>query len=133
MNDHHKKSVSLVLRQTRFFLLTLAISSLFVSSAAIAGNPADGLGQYQPPVPGVNTIPELLLKLVDMVFLIMMPIIVVFLVYSGFLFLTAGDSESNISKAKMVFMWTLVGAFVAIGAKVLGMVIQTTIVQVGGG
>ena len=78
---------------------------------------------------GVTTIPEFLLALVDLIFLIAVPIIVIFIIYSGFLFVTAGDNESQITKARFVFMWTIIGALVLLGAKALSKAIETTILQ----
>lgn len=77
----------------------------------------------------IQTIPEFLLALVDMVFLFGMPIIVIFIIYAGFLFVTAGDNESQISKAKTTITWTLIGAAVLIGAKVIAMAIETTVLN----
>jgi heme/copper-type cytochrome/quinol oxidase subunit 2 len=77
----------------------------------------------------VETIPQFLLLLVDLVFLFGMPIIVLFIIYAGFLFVTAGDNESQISKAKTTILWTLIGAAVLIGAKVIAMAIQTTVLS----
>jgi hypothetical protein len=85
---------------------------------------------YQNPIRlGIKTIPEFLLLLVDLVFLFGMPIIVIFIVYAGFLFVTAGDNESQISKAKTTFLWTLIGAAVLIGAKVIAMAIKETVLN----
>ena len=77
----------------------------------------------------IKSIPEFLLALVDIVFLFGMPIIVIFIIYAGFLFVTAGDNESQITKAKTVITWTLIGAAVLIGAKVIAMAIQTTVLS----
>jgi hypothetical protein len=87
-------------------------------------------GSYPNPIKsslGISTIPQFLLALVDVVFLIGVPIIVLFVIYSGFLFVTAGDNESKISKAKFVLLWCLIGATVLLGAKAIAMAIQNTI------
>jgi hypothetical protein len=44
---------------------------------------------------------------------------------------TAGDNESQIGKAKTTLLWTLIGAAVLIGAKVIAMAIQTTVLGLG--
>jgi len=81
----------------------------------------------------IETIPEFLLALVDIVFLFGMPIIVLFIIYGGFLFVTAGDNEAQITKARRTILWTLVGAGVLIGAKVIAMAIQATVLSLGQG
>ena len=75
----------------------------------------------------VTTIPDFLILLVDLVFLIAVPLIVIFIIYAGFLFVTAGDNESQIAKARMVFLWTVVGAAVVLGAKAISKMISDTI------
>lgn len=78
---------------------------------------------------GVTTIPDLLLALVDLVFLVAMPILVIFIIYAGFLFVTAGDNETQIKKARFVFLWTCVGGLVLLGAKAIAAAVQATILS----
>ncbi len=75
----------------------------------------------------VDTVPRFLLALVDLVFLIAVPIIVVFIIYAGFLFVMAGDNESQITKARTVITWTLIGAGVLLGAKAIELAVQATV------
>ena len=100
------------------------IASTHVAFAGIYVNPITYGG-------GISTIPEFLLALVDLIFLIAVPIIVIFIIYSGFLFVTAGDNESQIAKARFVFMWTIIGALVLLGAKAIAAAIQATILSLG--
>ena len=79
----------------------------------------------------IRNIPQFLLAMVDLAFLVIMPIIVIFIVYSGFLFLTAGDNEAKITTAKKTFMWACIGAAVALGAKVMEKAIEATILEIG--
>jgi hypothetical protein len=75
----------------------------------------------------VDTVPKFLLALVDLVFLIAVPIIVICIIYAGFVFVTAGDNESKIGKARTIFTWTIIGAGVLLGAKAIELAIQSTI------
>lgn len=75
----------------------------------------------------VDTVPRFLLALVDLIFLIAVPIIVICIIYAGFLFVMAGDNESQIAKARTVILWTIIGAGVLLGAKALELAIQSTI------
>lgn len=79
----------------------------------------------------IDSIPRLLLALVDLVFLIGVPIVVMSIIYSGFLFVTAGDNESKSGKARFVFTWTMIGALVLFGAKAIALAIQTTVLNLG--
>lgn len=80
---------------------------------------------------GITNIPDLLLAIVDLIFLIGVPIVVVAIIYSGFLFVTSGDNESKSSKARLVFTWTMIGALILFGAKAIAMAIQTTVLSLG--
>ena len=77
----------------------------------------------------IKTIPEFLLALVDIVFLFGMPIVVICIIYGGFLFVTAGDNEAQITKARKTILWTLIGAAALIGAKVIAAAIQATVLS----
>jgi len=57
-------------------------------------------------------------------------IAVIFIIYSGFLFVTAGDSEDKIKKAKDTFKWAIVGTAVLLGAWVIANGIRVTVDQI---
>ena len=106
------------MRNTLIFL-----ASLLLPTAAYAAS------TYVNPIiyGGITTIPQLMLAIVDLVFLIAVPIIVIFIIYSGFLFVTAGDNEAQVKKARFVFMWTMIGGLILLGAKVIAKAIETTV------
>ena len=47
------------------------------------------------------------------------PLVAIFLVWSGFLFVTARGNEEQLKRAKATFFWSLVGGAVVIGALAL--------------
>ena len=102
--------------------LAVLLSPIFVAHAASTYNNPVTYG-------GISTIPEFLLALVDLVFLVGVPIIVLFIIYSGFLFVTAGDNEAQTKKARFVFMWTMVGAVILLGAKAIALAIKNTVLS----
>jgi hypothetical protein len=74
-----------------------------------------------------SSLEALLLKIVDIVIFMLIPVIVLMLVYTGFLFVQAQGNPAKISEAKKVFVWTLVGAFVILAAQTLQVVIKDTV------
>lgn len=74
-----------------------------------------------------NSIPEFITAVLDIVLIIVVPLIAVFVMYAGFLFVSAQGNEAQITKAKSVLLWTMIGAAVALGAKILSAAIQGTI------
>ncbi len=75
----------------------------------------------------VNTIQELLNLILQVVVTLAVPIIVLFLIYAGFLFVTAQGSDEKLKKAKTAFTWTIIGGVIVLGASVLLTVISTTV------
>ena len=63
-----------------------------------------------------NTIPDLIRALLQIAVTIAMPIVVIFIVYAGFLFVSARGNEQQITKAKSVLTWSVIGAMLIIGA-----------------
>ncbi len=58
---------------------------------------------------------------------ILFPVAVLFLIYSGFLFITALGNFEKLTKAKNNFLWTLVGMTLLLGAFALSTLIKGTI------
>lgn len=98
-----------------------------------AGGPGAGNGN-----PGANTneltnplhsqsIVEFLLKVVDVVLIFLTPIIIFFIIYAGFLFVTAQGNTSKISEARSAITWAVIGGVVILGAKALITVIENTV------
>lgn len=54
----------------------------------------------------------------------------VFLVYAGFLFVTAQGNEEKLKTAKRTFLWTVVGVLVLLGSVVIAEGIKNTICQI---
>lgn len=104
-------------------------ASLLSGSILLLAGVAEAQSKYSNPITygGITTVPDFLLALVDLIFLIAVPFIVMCIIYSGFLFVSAGDNEPQIAKARKVFLWTVIGAGVLLGAKAISMAIQNTI------
>jgi hypothetical protein len=79
----------------------------------------------------VGTIPELITIIVNAMKNIGYFVIVFFIIYSGFSFVMARGDDKAITDAKNMFLWTVVGAAVLLGAQILSDVIKNTVTQVG--
>ena len=75
------------------------------------------------------TIWDLVDIVINLVQAVMIPIVVLFLIYAGFLFVTAQGNETKLTKAKTVLMYTIIGTAIIIGAEALSLLIQGTIDQ----
>jgi len=75
---------------------------------------------------------EFLRGILDTVVAIGSVIVIFFIIYAGFLFVTARGDESQLKTAKKAFLWTFIGAAVLLGAFTLTQVIEGTINQLRG-
>ncbi len=60
-------------------------------------------------------------------------IIILMLVYIGFLFVTARGEPGKITAAKEALMWTVVGALILLGAQAISLGIQATVTSLSNG
>lgn len=74
-----------------------------------------------------TTFAVLINKVADVVIAIGIPIAALFIVYAGFLFVSARGSEEQITKAKTMFYWTVIGTMLVVGAKVIAQALESTI------
>lgn len=66
-----------------------------------------------------NNIPELIQNVATFAMNIGLPIAIIFIVYSGFLFVSAKGNEKKLETAKEAFKWAVVGAALIVGADFL--------------
>ncbi len=81
---------------------------------------------------GVKTIPELITVLLQLVARIGAIVCVFFIIYSGFLFIKAQGQPAELTKAKNIFLWSVIGTAVLLGASVIAGLIQGTVESVVG-
>lgn len=108
----------------RTFAYTLPLAAVFVAEVASAQN--QGL-QNPLNVGGVSDFIALVLRVMVMVAL---PIISLFIVYSGFLFISAQGNEEKLSKAKTNLLYVIIGAILILGAWVIATLIGGTVTQI---
>lgn len=66
---------------------------------------------------------------IDAALVLAFPIAVIFIVFSGFKFVTAQGNPSEITKARQALVWTLLGLALVIGAKALSAAFQQFFIQ----
>lgn len=113
------------------FLFAFAVSCVFplLALAQPTGttikNPLEGRG--------INDIPTLITTIVDAITTIGYYVVVVFIIYAGFKFVSARGNDGELKKAKEIFLYTVVGAAVLLGASILSNIIKNTVIGMGGG
>lgn len=58
--------------------------------------------------------------------------IILMLVFVGYKFVVAQGSDTKLTEAKNMLLWTIIGALVLLGAKAISLAIQATVKSLGG-
>lgn len=73
-----------------------------------------------------KTIPEFLLKIIDILLVFALPLIILYIMYAGYLFVTAQGNPGKVTEARTALLWAVVGGVIVLGAKIIVDVIQGT-------
>lgn len=114
----------------RIFLSTFALSAFFSTIMVTYG--ADQYSLQSPLKDSINSIPAFISEVLKAIVTVGLPIITLFIVISGFMFLFAQGNSSKIEEAKKNFMWVIVGTLLILGAWVLVTLISGTVTQLVG-
>lgn len=76
---------------------------------------------------GDTTLIGFFTTIIDIVLIFAVPIIVFFIIYAGFLYVTARGNQDTITQAHRALLYALIGGVLILGAKVLIEVIQGTV------
>ncbi len=74
---------------------------------------------------------ELIEAILELVIKVGTPILVLAIIYVGFLFVAARGNPGKLEEAKQAFVWTLIGSAIILGAFVISTIIKTTIGEIG--
>jgi len=110
-------------------ILAFVIPAIVVPSvafAALCSSPVSG-GLSNPLC--TNNLSVFLANILKLVAQIAFPLIVLFLVYVGFLFVSSQGNPEKIKEAREYFFWAVLGALLVLGAQALSMAIKATVDQ----
>ncbi|OGG60817.1 hypothetical protein A2765_01775 [Candidatus Kaiserbacteria bacterium RIFCSPHIGHO2_01_FULL_56_24] len=118
---------------SRVFILALLVwcAALPVFAAVQSENGSISTGGLQNPLKFPN-IQKFIEGVLQAIVMIALPIITVFVVYSGFLFISARGNEAKLSNAKNNFMYVIIGTILILSAWVLATLIGGTVTQLLG-
>ncbi len=95
-----------------------------VSAACSRGG---GKGFQNPLCNGLDTVAGFTEAFLNVVTQILFPVAVLFIVYSGFLFVMARGNSDKLGEAKSNFLWVVIGVALLLGAFALATLIKGTI------
>lgn len=106
----------------------IATLILFLPVIMFAGGPFESGTTIKNPLgDGKNEIKDLLTNIMNLVATVGAIVVVIFIIYSGFKFVTAGDSDSDRTKAKDMFYYTIIGGAILLGADIIANVVVNTV------
>src|SRR5581483_7843418 len=79
------------------------------------------------PLNGVNSISDLFYKIANFIVSLSYVVIAFFLILSGFKFVKARGNETELEKAKATFKYTIIGAFLIVGAQTIIAIVKNII------
>lgn len=110
----------------RIALLSLA-SFLWMTLPVLAQQ--EGRRLESPLNSNISTIPQFIEGFLRAIVIIALPLITIFIVYAGFMFIKARGNPGEISKARENFMWVVIGAILILSAWILATLIGGTVSQ----
>ncbi|MDO8555377.1 MAG: hypothetical protein Q7R75_02330 [bacterium] len=103
------------------FIIVLGMS--LVAIFVYAEGPESGQGALKNPLGNVNTLDAFIQIIAKTAATLGGIIAVIFIIYSGFLFVKARGNPTEITKAKETLKWTLIGTAVLLGAYIIAQAI----------
>src|SRR6185295_17926397 len=103
---------------------------IFLPSLALADTNSPNLIGFGNPL-RASSICQALKLFLNALLALAVPVAVLFLVYSGFLFVWARGSKDGLATAKRNFFYTVIGIGLFMGAWILGQIIANTLNQLG--
>ena len=88
---------------------------------------AGGESLTDPLKEGYGTVDMLIGALLKIIIKIGMPVAALFLVYAGFMFVTSKGDPKKLDTAKSIFLWTVIGTALVVGAETIRVVLTNTI------
>lgn len=121
-----------ILKKVIYNTVYAVFASVLIAPVYVYGKGANGTrpaitGDLPNPLGPNTTLWTFINDILGLTIKIGFPIVVLAIVYSGFLFVTAQGNEKDLPKAKQAFMWTVIGAIVLLGAQAISFAIKGTI------
>ena len=139
-----KKTVQLYVLPLVFLCLFALPILVDAQSSPIGGDPGQSTSRIGGD-PGTPTSPtklinpiftadltQLVARILAVLVNILLPIAVLFLVWAGFKFVTAGGNSEKVKEARQMFLWTVTGIALILGARLLGEILSSTVKSITG-
>lgn len=99
-------------RNIKFFIFSIIYAILGLGGEVFA---AEGVSQLKNPI-NAGSFDQVVRAFAQLLIKIGLPIAAIFIVWSGFLFVSARGDEKKLETAKSTFYWTVIGTALIVGA-----------------
>ena len=90
-------------------------------------SPVFALTKLAQPAPGSGaTLQDFIAVLIEIIQAIGIPVLVICIIYAGYIIVTAGGNEEKVTKGKTWIFWTLIGAAIILSAQVIANLVYST-------
>jgi len=113
---------------TMLLIMSLSLPVLVIAQDAVGGTiPLAKGGISNPLKSDLDTFPKFVSKVTETAVNILIPFIVLAFVYTGFLFIKAQGNPETLKEAKSSLWWSVIGAFILLGAWSFAQIIGQTV------
>ena len=117
----------------KFGKLFAALQTFAVLALASVAHAQSSTNGFQNPLnSNFSTIPSFIAGALKVLVIVALPIITLFIVIAGFMFVLARGNESKLTEAKKNFVYVIIGALLILGAWVIATLIGGTVTQLVG-
>jgi len=117
------KSLTFIRTSSPLLAIFLLVSPKISSAAGLSFNVQSRLN------PGITTAEGLLSAILNIFIVIATPIIVLFIIYAGFLYVTARGNAEQVQQATRALTYAIIGAVLVLGSVALAQIIKRVVVS----
>lgn len=107
-----------IIKSIKTFILLCAIDMLSPATSQAAGFQFNVTNHIK-----FSTVEEVIVALLNIFIIVATPIIVLFIIYAGFLYVTAGGNTQQVQKATTALTYAIIGGIMVLGAVVISGII----------
>lgn len=110
-----------------FFILNFLLLLPFFTNAGESNTSGIQRVTLNNPLNNIESIQALLVAILNIVEILMVPVIVFFIIWAGFKYVTARGNSSQVEEATRALTYAVIGGVLVLGAVAISHIIQTTV------